>query len=269
MLRHLITAIVVCSFLGTGFLWGVNIKQIFNLQSLVIVFGGLFLAIWFSFPAERIVATWKSLKRAFRNEGEEAEDERRLLAQALGLARIYRLKGPIALQRAATQVDDDYLRYGAILVAEGYNEISLMGALQRENLKRNDLALSQVQLLKTLARLAPALGMAGTVISLMQVMQHLGTEGTLGASLGLALSSTLYGILLANLLFLPASIKLQQYFSRRADARRMVMDVLLGIQKAEHPLRIAERLNSYELYCELKEKGKSGVQVVRLEKRAA
>jgi len=269
MLKHLITAMFVCLFLGMGFLWGVNITQIINLQSLIIVFGGLFLAIWFSFPTERIFATWKSLKRAFRNGKKESEIERRLLGQGLGLARIYRLKGPIALQRAANQVDDGFLRYGAILVAEGYNEISLLAALQRENQKRNDLAMSQVQLLKTLTRLAPALGMAGTVISLMQVMQHLGSEGTLGASMGLALSSTLYGILLANLLFLPASIKLQQYFSKKADARRMVMDILIGIQKAEHPLRIAERLNSYELYCELKEKGKSGVQVVRLGKRAA
>ncbi len=269
MIKHLVTALVICTFLGIGFLWGVDVTQIFNFQSLVIVFGGLFLAIWLSFPSERVSATFKNLKGAFRKEMEEADAEKRLLAQALGLARIYRLKGPLALQRAASKVEDDYLRYGAILVAEGYNEISLMGALQRENLKRNDLAMSQIQLLRTLARLAPALGMAGTVISLMQVMQHLGTQGTIGASLGLALSSTLYGILLANLLFLPASIKLQQYFSKRADVRRMVMDVLLGIQRAEHPLRIAERLNSYELYCELKEKEKARVQMVEFEKRAA
>ncbi len=269
MIKYIVTTIIVCLFLCIGFLWGVDMGQIFNFQSLVIVFGGLFLAVWLGFPVERVTTTFRNLKRAFANEKHGAAEEKRLLGQALGLARIYRLQGPIALQKAASKVRDDFLRYGAILVAEGYNEISLTSALQREYLNRNDAAASEIQLLRTLARLAPALGMAGTVISLMQVMQHLGTESALGRSLGLALSSTLYGILLANLLFLPASIKLQQFFSRKAAAMRIVMDALLGIQKAEHPLRIAERLNSYELYCRLRDKEKGEVQVVRLEKRAA
>lgn len=268
MVKYGVTTSLLCLFLGVGFLWGVNMGQLFNIQSLVIVFGGLCLAIWLGFPADRVRATVRGLARAFGKD-DHKRDEKRLLAQALGLAKIYRIQGPIALQKAAARIDHDFLRYGAILVAEGYSEISLLNALQREYMKEIDTASSQIQLLKTLARLAPALGMAGTVISLMQVMQHLGSTANLGPSLGLALSSTLYGILLANLLFLPASIKLQQYFSKRSSLMRLIMDALIGMQKAEHPLRIAERLNSYELYCKIKEEEKAGTKLVRLKRRVA
>lgn len=268
MVKYILTTLGIGIFLVIGFLWGVDIRQLFNFQSLVIVFGGLTLAIWLGFPSERVRVTFRALINAFRHDDLDAE-EKRLLSQVLGLAKIYRMEGSIALQKAASRVDNDFLRYGAILVAEGYNELSLMNALKREYLKVNDIASSQIQLLKTLARLAPALGMAGTVISLMQVMQHLDIEASLGPSLGLALSSTLYGILLANLIFLPATIKLQQYYARRSAIMRLVMDALLGLQKAEHPLRIAERLNSYELYCKLKEEEKVGAHVVRLKRRVA
>jgi len=268
MVKYLITTSLLSLFLGAGFLWGVDIGQLLNFQSLIIVFGGLCLAIWLGFPADRVRATVRGLNRAFRQEDFKKE-EKRLLGQALGLARIYRIQGPIALQKATSRINNDFLRYGAMLVAEGYSELSLYSALQREYMKKNDAASSQIQLIKTLARLSPALGMAGTVISLMQVMQHLGAEASLGPSLGLALSSTLYGILLANLLFLPASIKLQQYFSKRAALMRLIMDALVAMQKAEHPLRIAERLNSYELYCKIKEEEKSGVRLVRLKRRVA
>ncbi len=267
MLKYLISATFVCAFFGLGFLWGVDVAQLLNFQSLLIVFGGLCMAIWLGFPAKRVRATFHSVFDSFSHKAKGADDME-LLAQALGLARIYRMKGPLALQKAASKVKDDFLRYGVILVAEGYDELSLMSSLQREYMKRNDAARSQVQLIKTLARLAPALGMAGTVISLMQVMQELGTNQALGSSLGLALSSTLYGILLANLLFLPTALKLEQHFSKRAAAMRMAMDALLGMQKAEHPLRIAERLNSYELYCRLKDKEGSKSQVIRLKRQA-
>ncbi len=268
MFRHILSALVICSFLVVGFLWGVDVSQLLNLQSLVIVIGGLFLVVWLGFPGDRLKATIRSVREAFGSCGKHVDDAS-LLADALKLARIYRMHGPVALQKATSKINDGFLRYGAVLVAEGYDRTSLMSSLQREYLKRNDKAASQVQLLQTLSRLAPALGMAGTVISLMQVMQNLGAQNNLGPSLGLALSSTLYGILLANLFFLPATIKLQEYFSKKAASMRMIMDALLGMQKAEHPLRIAERLNSYELYCKLREEEGRNVRLVPLKKKAA
>ncbi|NPA95290.1 MAG: hypothetical protein GXO58_07685 [Thermodesulfobacteria bacterium] len=268
MSKYAISTFLICSFLFVGFLWGVDVSQLLNIQSLVIVIGGLCMVIWLGFPSDRLKGTVNSVREAFGSKDLEREGKM-LLADALRLAKIYRLHGPVALQKAASKVGDDFLRYGAVLVAEGYDQVSLLNSLQREYIKRNEKGASQIQLLQTMCKLAPALGMAGTVISLMQVMQNLGAEGNLGPSLGLALSSTLYGILLANLFFLPATVKLQQYFSKKAANMRIVMDALLGIQKAEHPLRIAERLNSYDLYLKLKKAEGKKPRLVRFNKKAA
>lgn len=95
--------------------------------------------------------------------------------------------------------------------------------------------------------------MAGTVISLMQVLQDLTHPEHASASPGLALSSTLYGVLLANLLFLPLASKLEEFTRAEAAERSMIIEALRGLQPNEHPLRIAERLNAYELYRHIKD----------------
>ena len=246
-----------------GFLKGVAVWQLLNLQSIIIVFGGLLTVLFLGFSWELIAESYRNTINAIKKPHDQ-DYETHLLRDILHLARIYRTHGPFALEKETPKIDHDFLKYGAILVAEGYDELALMSALEREHITLEKKAHSQVQLIRTLARLAPALGMAGTVISLMQVMQHLGSQESLGMSMSLALSSTLYGIVLANLFFLPISLKLQQYLERESMARIMLMDALMGLQQAEHPLRIAERLNSYELYCNIKNEENRGAATVSI-----
>ena len=264
MYKSILTALFILGFLLFGFFKGISLSQLINFQSIIIVFGGLFLVIWFGFPLEQVRACYRNVARSLKNRFDDGY-EASLLKEVLFLARVYRTHGPLALEKATARISHDFLRYGAILVAEGYDTISLLSALEREHNILDKRAMAQVKLLKTLAHLSPALGMAGTVVSLMQVMQTLGHNENMGASLGLALSSTLYGILLANLFFLPISLKLQQYFERESSVRMMLADALIGVQQAEHPLRIAEKLNSYELYCKVREEERKKVQLVKLD----
>lgn len=240
-------------FLGYGFLNGLDSSQLLNLQSLMIVFGGIGLVLWFGFPTEDIGKTWTSVIRAFSNT--PAKDEyHKLMADVLKLARAYRMHGPMALEKTVKHVKNDFLAYGASLVAEGYSKADLYQALEREHRIQSAEDLSQIRILRTLTRLSPALGMAGTVISLMKVMQELGDTDSIGGSLGLALSSTLYGIMMANLLFLPLTLKLEKLAEENSARRMMITEAVMGIHHGEHPLRIAERLNSFDIYCKLNHK---------------
>ncbi len=238
-------------FLGYGFLNGLEPGQLLNLQSIIIVLGGICLVLWFGFPGEEIHRTWNSVKTAVRRPGGNGH-ENALLRDVLRLARTYRMHGPMALEKAVKDVRNDFLRFGAVLVAEGYGRIDLYAALEREHRIRSSEDMGQIRILRTLARLSPALGMAGTVISLMKVMQELGDMDSIGGSLGLALSSTLYGIMLANLVFLPIMLKLERLAEERSAERIMLTEAVMALQQGEHPLRIAERLNSFDIYCRIK-----------------
>jgi len=250
--RSLIFGSTLLALLTYGFLNGLTLSQVINPQSIAIVFGGIAVVIWVGFPADRVIACINALIKSIRMKTTPEEDTRALLPQVLELARIYRLKGPLALEKAISGVSNEYLKFGASLIAEGYDRWSLVSALERESIIARGERKAQIQLLTTLTRLAPALGMAGTVVSLMHVMQDLGTVDQLGPSMGLALSSTLYGILLANLCFLPLASKLEDLARRETYEHSMLTEALLGLQQAMHPLRIAEKLNAYDIYCQMK-----------------
>jgi len=233
-----------------GFLRGLSTGEIINFQSLLIVLGGMLLVAWIGFPPELLGNTMSAIRRSFQTR--EHDSETMLLYDILGLADTYRRHGPRALEKASKKTEDAFLRFGTTLIAEGYDEWSLVAALERENIRRHSIRTAQIRFLKTLTRLAPALGMAGTVISLMQVMKELGSTANLGQSLGLALSSTLYGLILANLCLLPLSAKLEEMAQQELLDRTMTIEALEGIRREYHPLRIAERLNAYDIYCGMK-----------------
>ncbi len=241
-----VLAILMCY----GFLKGLSPSQVINLQSLAIVVGGLCLFALIGFPTSRVKETILAVKEAAGRQFDSDAEFRQLLSEILSLSRIYRLKGPASLEKAAEEVNNPFLRFGATLVAEGYDRWSLLAALNRQKGMLEGQRRSQVRLLSTLVRLAPSLGMAGTVVSLMQVMQDLGSS-QIGPSMTLALSSTLYGILLANLVFLPMASKIEELSRHEAEQCGVVIEAVMGIHEGLHPLRIAERLNAYELYIEM------------------
>ncbi len=257
--RSILIGTILACLLSYGFLNGLTFTQIINAQSLAIVFGGIAVVLWAGFPADRVMATIDAVQKSIKMKTTPEEETRELLPQVLELAGIYRLKGPLALEKAVNRVTNEYLKFGASLIAEGYDKWSLLSALERESIIARGERKAQIQLLTTLTRLAPALGMAGTVVSLMHVMQNLDTAEQLGPSMGLALSSTLYGILLANLCFLPLASKLEELARREVYEHTMLTEALLGMQQAMHPLRIAEKLNAYDIYCEIK-KSRAGME---------
>jgi chemotaxis protein MotA len=258
-IKFLSLGLLLIATIGFGFMRGLEPGELVNIQSLFIVLGGTLLVLSLSFSAQRLRQTCQVLWTVLRSR----PDTNAVLPEILRLAGIYRLHGSLALEKALDGVTHDFLNFGGTLIAEGYDEWALAAALERETLLRNSDRQAQIRILRTLARLTPALGMAGTVISLMQVLRDMNHPEAVGLPLGMALSSTLYGLILANLVFLPLTFKLEEFAHGEAVERHMIIEALLGIQKAEHPLRIAERLNAYDIYCRLRhqiqKKGESAI----------
>jgi chemotaxis protein MotA len=104
---------------------------------------------------------------------------------------------------------------------------------------------SQVNVLNTLAKLAPVFGFVGTIIGLINVLNHVEDPAQIAKGMALALLTTLYGILLANFLFYPLSKKLSEYTKAETTVLNLILEGIMDIAEQKTSASISHRLNSY------------------------
>jgi chemotaxis protein MotA len=161
------------------------------------------------------------------------------------LAEKARREGLLALEGELDGVDDAYTRKGLQLVVDGTDselvrtilesEIDGMAARHHEN----------AHLFATAGGFAPTLGILGTVLSLVHVLENLADPSSLGHSIAGAFLATLYGVGSANLVFLPVSNKLKELSHEEVNYRNMLLDAVLAIQAGENPRMLGERLETF------------------------
>ncbi len=240
------SALIIASVSGQ-----IPLSALFNVQSLLLVIGGTALVIFFGFPVQRLHKTYLSVQKIFAEN--DTETAMTLTPSILHLARVYHYNGALALEKSLRNVGNDFLVFGMNLIIAKYDRSLLQLALSRELQKQLSEKMAQVHLLKTVSKLTPALGMLGTVISLMGVMRIFGQSEAVGESISLALSSTLYGLLLSHILILPIITKLEDKIADWHELQIVIADSVIGIAEGEHPLRLSERLNAYDVYCQLQD----------------
>ncbi len=212
-----------------------------NLRSLTIVLGGTFLATLIAYPWRRFIDLAATLKTAF---GPPTVDVETHLAQLIRLARLYRFKGPRELDYAAQRVGDDLLRFGAELVADGKSRAEVSDALERECELRLSRLESQINILQTMSRLAPAFGLAGTLIGLIKMFGRITNPSELGVGMSVALLTTFYGIIIANLVLTPLSRKLKEFARAEATIMSLTVEGVLSMVEHDHPASIDHRLRT-------------------------
>lgn len=213
----------------------------FNLDALLIISSGTLIGLLVGFPLKRIKAVFTHIKEAFRDRGDREE----LLQSILIIARIYKKGNIQELERRLGQVRDDFFRLGINLLINHHPVAAIKEILEREMVLRAvDYNLSQ-NILKTLARLTPALGLAGTIISLIKMFDHFKSVETMTPMMAVALMSTFYGVIIANLIMLPLSSKLKEKAILSESLMAMTIESLTAISEREHPLKIQEKLTGF------------------------
>jgi len=216
----------------------------FNPDALLIILGGSLIALVLGFPYRRVRAALGHLNWAFKPE-EKKED---LLQDILFMARLHR-KGAIReMERRLPEIRNDYLRLGFQLLLSRHTPPEIQGALERESAERGREILLTQNLLKTLAKLTPALGLAGTVVSLIKMFDRFQSIETLTSLMAVALLSTFYGVILSNLVILPLSSKVKEKALAEETLLDLTIEGLLAVHAGEHPLKIEERLAGLSVY---------------------
>ena len=251
MSKKMILAAAVLLFAGFSATMINDSPMILHLKSGILVLGGTLLIGFLAFPKGSCRDLLNTLYAVFRHQEADCHG---LVKDIERLSRVNRLDGNVMLERELGDIEHLFLRKGIELVVDKYDPYEIHNIMEREyelHLTRKE---SLVNMLNTLQKLAPAIGFAGTIIGLIDVLANMGDPMVMGKGMAIALQTTLYGILLSNFLFLPLSKKVSAFVSEEAQLLYIILEGLLDIAKHRHTKALSYRLQSYlRNYCGIQE----------------
>jgi len=213
-----------------------------NIPAFIIVVGGTGMATLASTNIEQLKRIPALYKTAIAGSSLEPGTA---IRQMVALAERARRDGLLALEEDLAQLDDGFTRKGMQLVVDGTDSDLVRGILQSELDGMSQRHGANAHLFATAGGFAPTLGILGTVLSLVHVLENLSDPGSLGHSIAGAFLATLYGVGSANLIFLPVSNKLKEISTEEVVYREMQIEAILSIQAGDNPRMIAEKLATF------------------------
>jgi chemotaxis protein MotA len=225
----------------TLILMGGDLRMFYDAHALIIIFGGSFAATLIRFPlAGMFHGLPLGMKFAFTLR---RITQRELVDEIAGLAEIARKQGPIGLEKV--EVEDPFLAKGIRFVADGYDEEFIRDNLERD--RDNFLMhLDEGQkIYRAIGDCAPAFGMIGTLIGMVQMFANMTDPSKLGPFMAVALLATLYGALVANLFCLPIADKLHVKLLDEEINRTLIIDGVLMMRQSKSPALVREMLLAY------------------------
>ncbi|AOY77312.1 motility protein A [Clostridium formicaceticum] len=234
--------IVGLIFVFAGIMAGGSVITYLNLESILIVIGGTISATFVAYPLAKVLEAMKITSKAFSKEKVEPRD---IIHSINGLANTARKEGLLALEEAAEGVEDEFLQKGVMLIVDGTDPELVRNLLETELAFVEERHKEGQGILETMGSLAPAFGMIGTLIGLINMLRTLDDPSTIGPSMAVALITTFYGSLLANLLFIPLANKLKLRSKEEILRKEIMVEGLLSIQAGENPRIIEEKLKAF------------------------
>jgi chemotaxis protein MotA len=220
---------------------GGDLHMFISEHAMIIIFGGSFAATLIRFPLASIIHGLPlGAKFAFTLR---SVTQRELVDQIAGLAEIARKQGPIGLEKV--EVEDPFLAKGIRFVADGYDADFIRDNLERDRDNFLTLLDEGQKIYRAIGDCAPAFGMIGTLIGMVQMFANMTDPSKLGPFMATALLATLYGALVANIFCLPIADKLHVKLSEEEINRTLIIDGILMMRDSKSPTLVREMLIAY------------------------
>ncbi len=219
---------------------GINI--FINLPSVLIVIGGTLGATFVNYTFSEVFQVFKTLKYAFFTNTEDYFEK---IAYIINLSIQARKNGILSLESEVANIEDPFLKRGVMLVVDGAKDETIKEILTNELYFSSERHKFGYEVLNSMGVYSPAMGLIGTLIGLVQMLQNLNDPRNIGPSMAVALLTTFYGAILANLVFLPLSGKLKRKSQKELLFREVCIEGIVGISKGENPRILESRLLSF------------------------
>ena len=232
---------------------GGNVSQLIQVTAAMIVFGGTLGAVVASFPVEDLKNSISMLKDVWFPP---KVDFVALIAEIVGYAQKARKEGVIILEKEAKNASDFLLTMGLEAVADGADPSLVQGMMENQITQLEEKVEKGSKVWESAGGYSPTLGIIGAVMGLIQVMQNLSDPSKLGAGIAVAFVATIYGLFVANLIFIPLSSRIKFNYKKVFLAKEIMLEGILAIQAGESPALIERKLNSFMLNPEVPEGAK-------------
>jgi len=211
-----------------------------NIPGLLIVLGGTFATNFIKFSMKDVLSSMKVAMKAFLVKLQPADE---VIEEMIKFTRIAKKEGLIALEKEAPA--DEFSAKALRYLSDGYDEGLIEDMLNKDILltvQRHDLGR---RIFKGMGSTAPAFGMIGTLIGLVQMLANMSDPSSIGPSMAVALLTTLYGAVIANLVCIPIADKLQMRSEEELNQKKIILDATVAISRGISPMVLEEALKVY------------------------
>ncbi|MEM6672755.1 MAG: motility protein A [Planctomycetota bacterium] len=213
-----------------------------HVPSLIIVLGGTTAVTMLAFPIPDLKPVVKVMLVAAVRKGASPTDE---IDRIVEYANLARREGLLALEDKLPTIDDPFFAKGIQLVIDGFSAHTVRDIMELEAQCEESRHATGKKIVDQLGAFAPAFGMIGTLIGLVQMLQDLSDPNGIGLGMATALLTTLYGAMAANMLFLPLASKLEIVAKNNQQLRQLMVEGIVAIQSGEKPQLIKEKLGGF------------------------
>jgi len=233
--------LALVAIVGSVTMEGGNIAAIVLPAPMLLVFGGTIGAAIAGGVLRDAKSLPKEMIRAFKSKTPSPDLVVETLVRLAGKAR---REGLLALESEAAEVDDPFLRKGLQLAIDGTDaeEVAIILSAEVETKRSTDKAAAK--LFSDMGGYAPTIGIIGTVLGLVKVLGHLGSPTELGAEIASAFVATLWGVMSANVFWLPLASRLKRVSQAECEQMELVIEGILAIQAGANPRLIEQKLQS-------------------------
>ena len=221
---------------------GGNVGSLLQTAAFLIVFCGTLGAVMVQTQARVFLEGVRMARWAVLRSNAEP---RELIVRIVDWAQLVRKEGLLALETRMRPGQDPFVRKGMQLLVDGADASQLRDVLQVEIVGYEERLRRAARIWEAAGGYAPTVGILGAVLGLIHVMENLADPARLGAGIAVAFVATIYGVGLANLVFLPIANKLKSVISEQIAMREMLVDGLIGIASGENPRMIQGKLEGY------------------------
>lgn len=213
-----------------------------DFQSALITFGGAFCSIMAANTMADFINGLKSFKLVLKVPTFNTAE---IITKIIDLANIARKEGLLALEEAAGNLEDPFLKKGILLIVDGTDPDLVRAIMETELVSIETRHKKCIAFWDDLGGMGPAWGMIGTLVGLVNMLQNMSDASAIGPAMAVALITTLYGSLLANWICAPVAGKLKVNNATELLAKEIEIEGLLSIQAGENPRVIEEKLKSF------------------------
>ncbi len=240
-------ATIIGVFSGIGLiayaiLMGSGFSIFINVPSMMIVVGGTLAASLIAYPLQEVLSVFKiAMKVFFMNK----QDHMKTIEEMFKLAKLAKQNGVLSLEAEAKKAKHPLLQQGLGMISDGIPRSTVIKILTGHISTMQNRHKVGREIFTEMGKYAPAFGMVGTLIGLVQMLATLNDPSTIGPKMAVALLTTFYGAIMANLFFVPMANKLKRRSESETLEMQLIIEGLLAIQEGENPNILVDRLKVF------------------------